>query len=413
MTSLFRPIRFTSTAAACLAALVASGAPAQRSLPTAAPYAESADARAAMLRAQAQQKAAEARSALLEKDAARASAALERTEAKAAALAARIQQSEAGLAAAEAKLQIVERSRRAVRERLAQRQRPLVELTAALQNLSRRPPALSLLRPGSVREMVYLRAMLASTMPEVRRRTAGLRADIARLRRLESEQRATILDFRKGSAELDIRRRELAALESRQGLQSRAKAGVAAREADRALALAEEARDLDGLMDRLDAAAGLRVRLAALPGPLMRPARGEEARIENEAQAPPASTLSRPPEAYQLPAIGPVIAGFGSFSDAGVRSNGLTLAPRPSAQIVAPGAGRVAFAGSYRGYGRIVIIEHEGGWTSLITGMARVDARVGQVLRGGAPLGIAGVDRPQVTLELRRDGETVNPLEYL
>jgi septal ring factor EnvC (AmiA/AmiB activator) len=94
-------------------------------------------------------------------------------------------------------------------------------------------------------------------------------------------------------------------------------------------------------------------------------------------------------------------------------SQGLTFAPRDGAQVVAPAAGRVAFAGPYRGYGRIVIIEHEGGWTSLITGMARVDARVGDDLVGGAPLGIAGAPRPTITLELRRDGQPVNPLDYL
>jgi septal ring factor EnvC (AmiA/AmiB activator) len=106
------------------------------------------------------------------------------------------------------------------------------------------------------------------------------------------------------------------------------------------------------------------------------------------------------------------VAGFGVAGDGGT-SSGLTLAPRPGAQVVAPAAGRVAFAGPYRGYGRIVIIEHEGGWTSLITGLARVDVRVGDRLVAGAPLGVAGQGQPQVSLELRRDNEPVNPLQYL
>ena len=88
------------------------------------------------------------------------------------------------------------------------------------------------------------------------------------------------------------------------------------------------------------------------------------------------------------------------------------LAAAPGAQVVAPAAGRVAFAGAYRGFGDIVIIDHSGGWTSLVTGLGRLDVRVGDVLVGGAPLGVAG---PQgaakgVTLELRHDGQPVNPL---
>jgi septal ring factor EnvC (AmiA/AmiB activator) len=73
----------------------------------------------------------------------------------------------------------------------------------------------------------------------------------------------------------------------------------------------------------------------------------------------------------------------------------------------------VVFAGPYRGYGSIVIIEHSGGWTSLITGLAQLDARVGDRLLSGSPLGITGGGRPVITLELRRNGEPVNPLEYI
>ncbi len=73
----------------------------------------------------------------------------------------------------------------------------------------------------------------------------------------------------------------------------------------------------------------------------------------------------------------------------------------------------MAFAGPYRGYGRIVIVEHPGGWISLVTGLARLNVQVGDRLMGGAPLGIAGPARPTVTLELRRGGEAVNPLEFL
>jgi septal ring factor EnvC (AmiA/AmiB activator) len=73
----------------------------------------------------------------------------------------------------------------------------------------------------------------------------------------------------------------------------------------------------------------------------------------------------------------------------------------------------VAFAGAYRGYGQIVIIEHPGGWTSLVTGLAQLDARVGDTLVAGSPLGTAGPGAPVVTLELRQNGKPVNPLEFV
>jgi septal ring factor EnvC (AmiA/AmiB activator) len=119
-----------------------------------------------------------------------------------------------------------------------------------------------------------------------------------------------------------------------------------------------------------------------------------------------------PPAPYLLPVAGRTVLGFGA-TGAGGTSRGVTLAPRPGAQVIAPAAGRVAFAGPYRGYGRIVIVEHQNGWTSLVTGLARVDTRVGDRLVAGSPLGVAGQGRPTISLELRRDNDPVNPLQYL
>jgi septal ring factor EnvC (AmiA/AmiB activator) len=113
-----------------------------------------------------------------------------------------------------------------------------------------------------------------------------------------------------------------------------------------------------------------------------------------------------------LPLQGRLVTGFGDDLQ-GARSRGISIAAQAGAQVVAPAAGRVAFAGPYRGFGQIVIISHDGGWTSLVTGMAEVNARVGDVLVAGSPLGVAGPGRPVVTLELRHDAEAVNPLDYV
>ena len=83
------------------------------------------------------------------------------------------------------------------------------------------------------------------------------------------------------------------------------------------------------------------------------------------------------------------------------------------APAVAPAAGRVAFAGDYRGYGRIIILDHEGGWTSLITNLGRLDVGVAARVVQGSPLGLAGPGRPTVTVELRNDGTPVNPLAFI
>lgn len=367
--------------------------------------------RRAIAEAQAAGAAAGRRATELEAQASTANAAVEKTAREAAGIAARIQQAEAGIAANEARAALIERERAQLRARLAQRQQPLVQLTAALQRLARRPAAFALLRPGSLHETVYLRAALEAMLPEVQRRTADLRAELNRSRALQDQARAAAASLRQAQRDLAARRQALAALESRQRLEARAAGGLAAREADRALALAEQARDLNGLVGQLDEASRRRAALAALPGPILRPAVPGAAVVPADTQAIATSTARLP--GFALPLAGQVVAGFGTERPGQPRSRGITLLARPAAQIVAPAAGRVVFAGPYRGYGQIVIIEHAGGWTSLITGLSTLDAEVSDRLVGGSPLGITGPGQPLVTLELRKDGQPVNPLDQL
>ena len=379
---------------------------------TALVYDQPADVQQALAEAQSQGEAARRRAESLEAEAAQATEAAERTAREAAGAAARIQQAEAAIAADQAQIGLVEKQRAALRSRLAEKRRPLVRLTASLQKLARRPPVLSMLRPGSLRDAMYLRAILASMLPEVERRTASLRAEISRSKTLQEQARLAVVQLQAGEAEWRQRRANLAALETRQRLTLRTVSGVADREAERALALAERARDLDGLADDLGKAGALRTELAALPGPVLRPDQPLAAQVGPEAASTAASTQAGPP-AYALPATGRLVAGFGDSPQGLPRSRGIALAVRQGAQAVAPASGRVVFAGPYRGYGSIVIIEHEGGWTSLITGLAQLDARVGDRLVRGSPLGITGAGQPVITLELRRRGVPVNPLEYI
>jgi len=392
-------------------ALLTIAVAAQRTGATSFGFTDPSETRRALQLALAQSREAEARGKQLEVQAARATEAAERTASEAAALAARIQQAEASIGVAEARLALIGQQRAALDLRLAQRQKPLVRLTAALQRFARRPLALSVLRPGSVREIVYLRAMLSTALPEVRRRTRDLRQEIARGEALRAAALAGVQALRDSEAQLQERRAELAALETRQRLASRQASGVAAREAERALALSEEARDLDSLVAELDQAGRLRSELAALPGPIIRPARPVESVVVADAPAEPLPQVAAP-AGYQLPVAGRAVVGFGAARAGGV-SQGVTLAPRAGAQVVAPAPGRVAFAGPYRGYGTIAIIEHGGGWTSLVTGLARADVAVGDRLVAGAPLGIAAPRNPAITVELRREGAPVNPLDYV
>ncbi len=374
-------------------------------------YDDAGEARQALIDAQREGAAARARAEQLEQQAAAAGAAADRTAQDSAAAAARIQEGQALIAARQADMQIIDQQREALRATLAQRQQPVVRLTAALQRLSRRPLIVSLLRPGSLRDTVHMRAMLDTMLPEVQHRTKALRGEIDRSKTLSTRASAAVAALHIEQTELDHRRQTLAALETRQQLALRSASSTADSEAQRALALAEQARDLDTLTADLGRAGELRDLLAHLPGPVLRPANPAAAQVATAYMAEPSTAAPSAP-GFIMPVQGKLVAGFGAATPGTPASRGIVLAARGGAQAVAPAAGRVAFAGPYRGYGAIVIIDHGSGWTSLVTGLAQLDVHVGEQLIGGSPLGIAGPGRPVVSLELRRDGQPVNPLDF-
>lgn len=383
-------------AAAVLAA--AGGLAAQTSLqPMAELQSAQADAERARVRAES-----------LEREAERVSAAADRTLADAAALAARIQQDEAGIAARDAEARLVAARRAQLRAELATKQAPLIRLTAALQRLSRRPVLLSLLRPGSLEDSVRLRAVLAAAIPEVERRTTALRGNLVLARQLENEAAVTTSRMRAEQAQMAQRQAALTALARRQGLAARRTAGSAAVEGEQALALSEKARDLTALVAALDRSAALRNELAALPGPVLRPGTPGGSGMAAAPPPPPG-----PPARFLLPLSGRLVAGFGDTGPDGVKTQGILLAPRAAALAVAPAAGRVAFAGPYRGFGQVVIVEHPGGWISVVTGLAALDVRVGDPLVAGSPLGRAAAQAPVVGVELRKDGVPVPLLSLM
>jgi murein hydrolase activator len=325
--------------------------------------------------------------------AARAAAARGKAEgarAQAAAFAAGLESAEAEITAGQARIRLIEGLRAQQRERLAREQGPVVRLAAALQTMGRRPAALALVQPGSLDRLVHVRALLASTLPAIRAHTAGLRAEVARGNALRQQAGVALAALRASQEDLRRRRVDLARFEQRQRALSQNLAATALDESDRALALGERARDLAELQGSAAFQAALRARLAGLPGPVLRPV-----------NPPPAGAR---PERYALPVSGRLLTGTGEISDSGVHARGLAFETRAGSPAVAPAPGRVVYAGPFRGYGNVVIVDHGGGWVTALTNLAALAVKRGDRVRRGAPLGETGT---RVTVELRKDGRPV------
>lgn len=366
---------------------------------------------AALTRARAQGEEARKRSEALEARAGSAAAAADKARDQVAALAARIQQSEADIRAGEARVAIIAQMQRAQTRKLAARQQPIVRLTAALQQIAHRSPILALVEPGSITDAVHRRIVLGDVLPLIMARTKGLRAEIAKsadLKRSAVLANTALAQTRDGLA---AQQQTLTMLEQRQRIASRSLHQSASIETERALAMGEQAHDISDLLDQIDDASALRDKLIDLPGPMPRPAAPGQTALPEQASAPPAPATSGPPP-YRLPVVGDVVTGFGELSTSGVRARGLTITTAPGATVVAPAAGRVAFAGPFRSYGKIIILDHGGGWTTLITNLAQLSVQVGDTVRQGDPIGRIGESgsgsSARVTIELRRRDRPVD-----
>jgi septal ring factor EnvC (AmiA/AmiB activator) len=226
-----------------------------------------------------------------------------------------------------------------------------------------------------------------------------------------AHQRAAV---RSAVGRLSDQRRGLDRLLQRKVTLERRTAGEADRSGARATQLASTARDLKDLIDKL-----VQEREAEQARRAEEAKRAEEARqLEALRRSGAGGAVAEltPGAGRTLPAAGRILSTYGTQTDFGASNHGITIETRPDAVVVAPWAGRVMFAGSFRGYGQILIIEHADGYHSLIAGLGHIDTDVGRSLATGEPVGNMGrpPDRnPTLYFELRHHGQPVNPQPWL
>ena len=298
---------------------------------------------------------------------------------------------EAEISAADAEARVLAIRLKAQRDTLRRQQAPASALLAGLAMMAQRPPILTLADKGGTDDFVRVRLLLDSTLPVIRKRTAALSRQLANGRKLEAQLASARQAGLTKRQLLQTRQSEFAALEQ-QALRSAEQTGLAALGAgDVALARGESGEALSAAQRSGQSAARMAAEVAALGTPPGRPFAAEDS--------------ARAVIDYRLPADGIVTDGFGSVSDNGVRSRGLTIATARGANLVAPAAGTILFAGPYRSQDGIIIIDHGDGWKSLILNAA-TDLAKGARVRPGDPIGRA---LGPIGVELSRNGQHLSP----
>jgi septal ring factor EnvC (AmiA/AmiB activator) len=326
--------------------------------------------------AAAEAAAAEARVERLEQQAEAAKDEAARLRARQAAAAEAIAAAEARISAADSRARLIAALMQARRERLQREQAPAGALLAGLAMMASRPPLIAILDEGSTREFVRVRVLLDSTLPEIHRRTAALRDEIERGRALAQAASAARAAMARNRSELAARQQQFAELEAEALRLAELRTGQALGAGDIALARSEQAGQLSRQARGSRAASQIAAELASLPPPPPRPL------------GPSGERPGPEPPAYRLPAAAQVTEGLGAVAPNGIRARGLTMATARGTRLVVPASGIVRFAGPFRSYDGIVIIDHGGGWMSLILNLSS-PLEAGARVRIGEPLGRA------------------------
>ena len=347
---------------------------------------------ASLDRAEKERADAEAQAAKFERLAASARDRVAKLRAEQASAAQQIEAAEARLTAADARLRLLAVAVDRRRQHLAQEQQPVSSLLAGLVLMARQPPLLAVADPGSADELVKLRVLLNSTLPVIRAKTASLSAELRRGKELEAAAGKAKQDLVSSRDNLAVRRQRFAALEQQALRAASGAEGEALGAGDIALATGESIEQLRGSESSRVSAQRLASQLAALDPAPARPGAGQGA-------------TSVVPFAYALPVNAPVSDGLGSVSPSGIRSRGVTFRTGRGVPVSAPAPGTIQFSGPFRDYDGILIIDHGGGWITLLVNVASPLTKGDRVQMGDA----VGRTIGPLGAELSQNGRRYSP----
>jgi septal ring factor EnvC (AmiA/AmiB activator) len=295
-------------------------------------------------------------------------------------------------------------------------QAALDDLLAALMTFgSRRPPALAA-SPEDSAAAVRAAILMSDAAPALSKRASELKSQIETLNRLAAETRQQQANLASATGALSARREEIAALaEEKRRASATLDAETAAARAE-SRRLAAEADTLRDLLASLAKAAPAKPSVKPSPG--RTPAKPGPAKPSTTPAKPPAAVAARPPASTTSPlqpAVGTRLHRFGQ-TVAGEKQEGLTLVTRSSAQVIAPLDARVQYAGVFRSYGLMVILDVGSDVLVVVSGLDALYPEAGQWVLAGEPIGRMA-DRkspsPELYLEVRRKGQPVDPEKWL
>jgi septal ring factor EnvC (AmiA/AmiB activator) len=345
-----------------------------------------------------------------------------------------IHQSEAQLNQIEAKMDQLEAQEKHLRGELEERHGTISALLSAMLRMGRNPPPVMITRRADALAMVRSAMLLAAAFPELRGQATALADKLTDLGRVMSNIRTESDKLKAETARLTEARVRLAMLqeEKRQSQSERQTEFDSVFKA--ATQIAKNVEDMTELINKLDREVASRTDLGAYekkaaeqpPVAEDRTAAVLAPNTASVAMLSPGRIMPGIPFAetkgqLQLPGQGRRVLGFGDKTQHGAVSKGLVIQTRHGGQVVSPCDGWIVYAGEFRTYGKLLIINAGTGYHILLAGLSQIDVQFGQFVLTGEAVGVMGdavrstqVARTQdsgpiLYIEFRKDGRSIDP----
>lgn len=320
-------------------------------------------------------------------------------------------------------------SERAIRSRLDGHDRSISNLLASLQRISASPPPAMIVDPTDALASARAALLLSAVLPELQDKAQTVTQDLNALLALKQTALTEADRLNANIETLHAERLRIATvIEARNQGREWLSEELLVEEAE-ARALADRATSLEQLI------AGLETRIAALTAagdarsaassgadvPVLDPETLAIA-FADETRTEPAVPLEAARGFLTQPANGVAVQSFGAADGFGGTAQGLTLATRADAPVLAPADGWVAYAGPFLNYGQILVLNAGQDYMIVLAGLGVIDVALGDFVTMGTPVGTmgeraeglrlagnAGVTGPTLYIELREGGIPINP----
>ena len=341
---------------------------------------------------------------------------------------------------AEARLRTLNGREQEMRASLDSRRADIVEVLAALQRAGRRTPPALLVRPEDALQSLRTAMLLGAVVPELRGRAEKIASelgDLVALRKSIASERDQLASDRDKIRSDQTRLTAL--VDERQRQQSSREKDLDA-ENSRAITLSKQVGDLQGLIAKMEQDVQSAAKAAEKAAEAAKQAAAQEAKEAKAAAANAVASAKPGPAIFKdrsrtspailfasakgllpLPVNSNKIRDFGGSDGVGGVQKGISLATKPGSQVTTPCDGWVVYAGPFRSYGQLLILNAGGGYHVLIAGMERISVNIGQFVLTGEPVATMGstsqvasilatnASQPVLYVEFRKDGTPIDP----